>query len=69
MWDGNPIKLDCDDHCTAINVINSLRNEKIKIKKHTIQSKMGRRSKYKFLQRRYTDGQKTHEKTLNIASY
>ena len=24
VWDGNPIKLDCDDHCTTINVINSL---------------------------------------------
>jgi len=23
LWDGNPIKLDCDDHCTTINVINS----------------------------------------------
>ena len=28
MWDGNPIKLDCDDHCTIINVINSLSNKK-----------------------------------------
>ena len=27
-WDGNPIKLDCDDHCTSINVINSLINKK-----------------------------------------
>ena len=26
LWDGNPIKLDCDDHCTTINVINSLSN-------------------------------------------
>ena len=30
VWDGNPIKLDCDDHCTTINVINSLSNKKIK---------------------------------------
>ena len=29
LWDGNPIKLDCDDHCTTINVINSLSNKKI----------------------------------------
>ena len=29
LWDGNPIKLDCDDHCTTINVINSLTNKKI----------------------------------------
>ena len=28
VWDGNPIKLDCDDHCTSINVINSLSNKK-----------------------------------------
>ena len=26
VWDGNPIILDCDDHCTNINVINSLSN-------------------------------------------
>ena len=24
LWVGNPIKLYCDDHCTTINVINSL---------------------------------------------
>ena len=29
VWDENPITLDCDDHCTIINVINSL-NKKIK---------------------------------------
>ena len=29
LWDGNPIKLDCDDHCTTINAINSLSNKKI----------------------------------------
>ena len=27
VWDGNPIKLDDDDHCTTINVINSLSNK------------------------------------------
>ena len=27
LWDGNPIKLDCDDHCTTKYVINSLRNK------------------------------------------
>ena len=26
--DGNPIKLDCYNHCTTINVINSLSNKK-----------------------------------------
>ena len=29
VWDGNPIKLDCDDHCTTVNVINSFNNKKI----------------------------------------
>ena len=28
VWNGNPIKLDCDDHCTSINVINSLSKKK-----------------------------------------
>ena len=26
VWDGNTIKLYCDDHCTTTNVINSLSN-------------------------------------------
>ena len=30
VWDGNPIKLDCGDHCATINVINSLRKNKNK---------------------------------------
>ena len=33
LWDGNPIKLDCDDHCTTISVINSLSNKKKFIKR------------------------------------
>ena len=28
LWDGNPIKLDCEDHCITIHVINSLSNKK-----------------------------------------
>ena len=28
LWDGNPVKLDCDDHCTTTDVINSLSNKK-----------------------------------------
>ena len=28
IWDGNTTKLDCDDHCTTINVIYSLSNKK-----------------------------------------
>ena len=30
LWDGNPIKLDFDDHCTTTNVIYSLSNLKNK---------------------------------------
>ena len=30
MWDANPIKLDCDDHPTTIEVIHSLSNKKKK---------------------------------------
>jgi len=42
LWDRNPIKMDCDDHCTTINVINSLSNKKIKIKKKRILHHNGR---------------------------
>ena len=28
LCDGNPIKLDYDDHCTTTNVINSLSKKK-----------------------------------------
>ena len=28
IWNGNPIKLDPGDHCTTINVANSLSNKK-----------------------------------------
>ena len=28
LWNGNPIKLDCEGHCTTTNVINSLSNNK-----------------------------------------
>ena len=35
----------------------------------TTQSKMGRRSKQTFLQRRHTDDQKAHEKMLSITNY
>ena len=30
---------------------------------------MDKRSKYTFNQRRYTDGQKAHEKMLNVTNY
>ena len=35
LWDENPIKLDCDDHFTTINVINSLIKRKEKGAMHT----------------------------------
>ena len=31
LWDGNPIKVDCNDHCTIINAINSLSNKKMSL--------------------------------------
>ena len=31
VWDGNAIKFGIGDHCTTINVINSLSNKKLKI--------------------------------------
>ena len=34
VWDGNTIKLDCDDHCSTINVINSLSDKKMKCRGH-----------------------------------
>ena len=34
-----------------------------------VKKKMGRKPKQMFLQRRHTDGQKAHEKMLNIANY
>ncbi|WP_410617530.1 hypothetical protein, partial [Amycolatopsis sp. lyj-109] len=38
-------------------------------KKITTHQKMGRRSKQTILQRRHTDGQKTHEKMFNVTHY
>ena len=43
MWVGNPIKLDCNDHCTTINVINSLR----KIKNEIVKKKKKKKKKKK----------------------
>ena len=28
LWDGNPVKLECYDHYTTRDVINSLNNKK-----------------------------------------
>ena len=28
LWDGNPVKLDCDDHYITTDVIHSLSNSK-----------------------------------------
>ena len=41
----------------------------LNIKKQTTQSKMGRRPKQIFLQRRHTDGLQAYEKMFNIANY
>ena len=41
LWNGNPIKLDCDDHRTTTNVINSLSN---KTKKQTNKTKEQKRA-------------------------
>ena len=27
LWDGDPVKLDCGDHYTTTDVINSLNNK------------------------------------------
>ena len=35
-WDRNPIKLHCNDHCTTIDVINSLSNNEKKRIDHMI---------------------------------
>ena len=40
-----------------------------KKKNQSINGKMGKRPEQTFLQRRYTDGQQTHEKMLNITDY
>ena len=37
LWDGYCIKSDCDDHCTIINVINSLSKKKKENPKDSIQ--------------------------------
>ena len=34
LWDGNPVKLDCDDHYTTTDVINSLSNNNKKNQKN-----------------------------------
>ena len=41
----------------------------LNIKEQTTQSKMGRRPKQTYLQRRYTDGLQTHERMLNIINH
>ena len=39
VWDGNAIKLGCDDPCTTINVINSLSNIKKSVGREAINSR------------------------------
>ena len=38
VWDGKAIKLGCDDRCTTINGINSLRNNNKKKKDTRVQT-------------------------------
>jgi len=33
VWDGNAVKLSCDDHCTTINIIKFIENKKERKKK------------------------------------
>ena len=40
VWDGNAIKLGCDDHCTTINVIKFTELKKLKKKKFTERHKI-----------------------------
>ena len=40
VWDRNPVKLDCGDHCKNINVINSLSNFLKKREKQTKEKKI-----------------------------
>ena len=44
-------------------------SQQLNIKNKQPNQKMGRIPKQTFLQRRHTDGQKAHEKMLNIANY
>ena len=32
VWDGNAIRLGCDDHCTTINVIKFIKKASYKLK-------------------------------------
>ena len=42
LWDGNPIQLDCDDHCISINIIISLSNKNYFLKKGNGKSRKGK---------------------------
>ena len=44
VWNGNTIKLDCEDHCTTVNVIKSLSNKK---EKQVVTDKKENKSKNK----------------------
>ena len=61
-------KILVNDVTDEINFQN-IQTAHIAQKKKKSKEKMGRQSKYTFLQRRHTDGQEAHEKVLNITNY
>ena len=61
-----------ENTCKSIpdkGLISRIYRELLKLNKKKPSSKMGRRSKRTFFQRRHTDGQQAHEKMLNIANH
>ena len=65
LTDYKATKLQC-----LLSSLDSSTSNKSKVQKHKQpHQKVGRRPKQTILQRRHTDGQKTHEKMFNITNY